>query len=152
MIGQIIADVQALDVAVLGELFEEVLVEILEVLLDVGGVEVGVGLSLWGRVGQHVGALVHVGEAECGADGGLRVEPRAPVTMPASPDLEVEGAVHPILLCPEYRRQVFRHSHCSGCCTDFLQIKKKKKKNQLYLSLFSYPSLDSDRSRVLYFF
>lgn len=53
--------------------------------------------------GDHIGALVHVGEEEGGADAGLRVEAGAAVTMPAGADLEVEGAVHPVLLRPEDR-------------------------------------------------
>ena len=31
----------------------------------------------------------------------LVVNPAAPVAMPASPDLEVEAAVHLVLLCPK---------------------------------------------------
>lgn len=131
MIGQIVADVQALDVAILGELVKEVLVEIIEVLLDVSGVEVGIGLSLWRRVGEHVGALVHVGEAESGADGRLSVEPGAPVAVPAGPDLEVEGAIHPVLLSPEYRSQVFRHPPCSDRFSSDLKRRKTKSKTIL---------------------
>jgi hypothetical protein len=111
VIGEVVTDVEALDVAVLGELVEEVLVEVLEVLLDVGRVEVGVGLSLGG---EHIRPLVHVREAQRGADRRLRVQPRAPVPVPARPDLEVERAVHPVLLRPEYRRQVLRHFFASS--------------------------------------
>ena len=77
-------------------------------VLDLLGVE---GLAL--RVdagGDHVGALVHVGEEKRWADGGLCVEPRAPISVPARSDLEVERTVHSVLLRPEYRRQVLRHS------------------------------------------
>ena len=106
MVGEVVADVEALDVAVLGELVEEVLVEVFKVLLDVGRVEIGVGLSLGG---EHVRPLVHIREAQRGADRRLRVQPRAPVPVPARPDLEVERAVHPVLLRTKYRRQVLRH-------------------------------------------
>ena len=114
MIGEVVADIEALDLAVLAELLEEILVEVLEVVLDLVGVE-GLGLGLvrvWGEErGDHVGALVHVGEEEGGADGGLGVEPGAAVAVPAGPDLEVERAVHPVLLRPEYRCQVLRHNN-----------------------------------------
>ena len=56
-----------------------------------------------------VRALVHVGEEECGADGGAVVDARATVSMPACPDLEVEGAVHPVLLGAEDGSEVLRH-------------------------------------------
>nr|GMD20402.1 hypothetical protein CR513_50792 [Ipomoea batatas] len=59
--------------------------------------------------GYHVGALVHVGEEDGGADAGLGMEPGAAVAVTARADLEVEGAVHPILLRSEYRCQVLRH-------------------------------------------
>jgi hypothetical protein len=61
--------------------------------------------------GDHVGALVHVGEEEGGADARLGVQARAAVAVPARPNLEVERAVHPVLLRPEYRSQVLRHSY-----------------------------------------
>lgn len=76
-------------------------------VLDLAGIQV---LSLGVDAGgEHVGTLVHVGEEDGGADGGLGVEPRAAIAMPASSDLEVEGAVHSVLLGPENRRQVLRH-------------------------------------------
>ena len=107
MVGEVVADVEALDVAVLAKLVEEVLVELLEVVLNLPGVD---GLALGVHAGgYHVGPLVHVGEQQRRANAGLRVEPGAPVTVPARPDLEVERAVHPVLLRPEYRCQVLRH-------------------------------------------
>ena len=110
MIGQVIADVEALEVAVLAELVEEVLVEVFEVVLDVARVEIGLSLGVKSRGwGEHVRALVHVGEEKGRAYAGLRVEPRAPVAVPARSDLEIERAVHPVFLSSEYRRQVLRH-------------------------------------------
>ena len=62
VIGEIIADVEALDVAVLIEFFKQVLVEILEVVLDLARVK-GLGLGLGVNGGsQHVRSLVHVGK------------------------------------------------------------------------------------------
>lgn len=52
--------------------------------------------------GDHVGALVHVGEEQRGAGAGLSVQTRAPVAVPTRADLEVERAVHPVLLRPKY--------------------------------------------------
>jgi hypothetical protein len=72
--------------------------------------------------GDHVGALVHVGEEEGRADAGLGVQARAAIAVPTRPDLEVERAVNPVLLRPEYRSQVFRHCYClslsRGVCFD----------------------------------
>ena len=51
--------------------------------------------------GDHIGALVHIGEQQSWAHAGLRVQPRAPVAVSARPDFEVERAVHPVLLRPE---------------------------------------------------
>lgn len=76
-------------------------------VLDLAGIEVlGLGVDAGG---EHVGALVHVGEEDGGADGGLGVEAGAAIAVPAGADLEVEGAVHPVLLGPEDGRQVLRH-------------------------------------------
>ena len=60
--------------------------------------------------GDHVRSLVHVGEEKSGADGGLSVESRAAVAMPASADLEVERTVHTILFGSENRSQMLRHN------------------------------------------
>lgn len=96
--------------AVLAELVEEVLVEVFEVVLDVARVEIGLSLGVQRRGwGEHVRALVHVGEKERWADCWLGVEPRAPVAVPAGSDLEIERTVHPVFLSSEYRRQVLRH-------------------------------------------
>lgn len=74
----------------------------LEVVLDFGGIE---GLALRIDAGSdHIGALIHIGEEEGGANAGLRVEAGASVAVPARANLEVEGAINPVLLCPEYRR------------------------------------------------
>lgn len=80
----------------------------LEVPLHLAGVD---GLALGVDAGgDHIGPLVHVGEQERGADAGLGVESGAAVAVPASPNFEVERAVHSVLLRPEYRSQVLRHS------------------------------------------
>lgn len=110
VIGEVVADVEALDLAELGELLEDVLVEVLEMLLDLARVE---GLALGVDAGgDHVGPLVHVGQQQRGTDGRAVVQARAAVTVAASADLEIEGAVDAILLCAEDGSQVLRHSKC----------------------------------------
>lgn len=61
--------------------------------------------------GDHIRPLVHVREKQSRANGRLSVESGATVTVPASSDLEVEGAVHPVFLCSEYRCQMLRHAY-----------------------------------------
>lgn len=58
---------------------------------------------------DHIRPLVHTGEKESWADAGTSVNPGAVIAMPASSNLEVEGAVHPILLRPKDGRQVPCH-------------------------------------------
>lgn len=100
VIGQIVTDVQALNLAVLAQFLEQILVKILEVILDLAGVK---GLALRVNAGSdHVGALVHVGEEECGADAGLRVKPRASIAVPARADLKIERTVYSVLFGSEY--------------------------------------------------
>lgn len=79
----------------------------LEVILHFAGVE-GIALSVDTR-GDHIGSLVHVRKQQGGTDAGLGVEPGATIAVPASSDLEIERAIHPVLLCPEYRCQMLRH-------------------------------------------
>ena len=112
VVGEVVADVEGLDLAELGELLEDVLVEVLEVLLDLAGVK---GLPRWVDAGgDHVGAQVHVGEEEGRGDGGAVVQAGAAVPVTARPDLEVEWAVHAVLLGPEDRCQVLCHDDDDG--------------------------------------
>jgi hypothetical protein len=107
VVGEVVADVQAVDVAVPAELLEDVLVEVVEVGLDARGVD---GPPLRVHAGRdHVRALVHVAQQQRRRDGRLGVQSRAPVAVPARADLEVEGAVHAVLLCAEDGRQVLGH-------------------------------------------
>ncbi|MED6192819.1 hypothetical protein PIB30_013710 [Stylosanthes scabra] len=107
VVSEIVADVKALDVAELGELLEDVLVEIFEVLLDLARVE-----RLAVRVdagGNHIGALVHIGQKERRGDRRAVMETGAAVAVAARPDLEVERAVNAVLLCAENGCKVLRH-------------------------------------------
>ena len=81
----------------------------LKMLLDLVRIHGCVG-ELDTEGGGVVRALVHVGEEEGGADGGAVVDAGATLSMPACPDLEVEGAVNAVLLRAEYGSQVLRHS------------------------------------------
>lgn len=99
VVGEVVADVEALHLAELVELLEYVLVEILEVGLDLARVQ---GLPLGVDTGgDHVGSLVHVGEEEGWGDCGTVVETRATVSVTARADLEVERAVHSVLFGSE---------------------------------------------------
>lgn len=107
VVGEVVADVEALDFAEFAELLEDVLVEILEMLLDLGGVD---RLALGVDAGSdHVGALVHVGQEQRRRDGGAVVEAGAPVAVAACADFEVEGAVDAVFLGAENGGQVLRH-------------------------------------------
>lgn len=67
-------------------------------------------LDSWSGI---VRPLVHVREEEGGADSGTIVEARAAISMAASPDLEVEGAVHSVFLGTKDGSQVLRHRYGS---------------------------------------
>lgn len=101
VVGEVVADIEAFDFAVLRELFEEVFIELLEVVLNlarVDGLSVGVDARCY-----HVGPLVHVREKNGWAYAGLRVQTRASISVSTRADLEIERTVHPVLLRPEYR-------------------------------------------------
>jgi len=68
-------------------------------VLDFARIE-GLALGINTR-SDGIRTLVHVGEQESGTDAGFGVKPGASVTVTASPDLEVEGAIHSILFCAE---------------------------------------------------
>lgn len=100
VVGEVVADVEGFNVSEFGEFKEDVLVEVLEVLLDLGWVY---GLALWVHSwGYHVWSLVHVGEEQRWGYAWPVVQTRAPVAVSARADLEVEWTVHPVLLRPEY--------------------------------------------------
>jgi hypothetical protein len=109
VVREVVADVEALDLAVLAQLHEDVLVEVLEVLLDPLRVD-GVALRVHAR-GDHVRPLVHVAEQQRRGDGRLVVQAGAPVAVAACADLEVEGAVHAVLLRAKDGRKMLSH----GC-------------------------------------
>ena len=59
VVGEIIADIKALDLTELAKFLVNVFVEIFKVFLNLSGIY-GLALSINAR-GDHVGALVHVG-------------------------------------------------------------------------------------------
>lgn len=62
VVSKVVTDVEALDLTELAELLEDVLVEVLEVLLDLVGVDrLALGVH---SGGDHVRALVHVRQQE----------------------------------------------------------------------------------------
>lgn len=107
VVREVVANVEALDLAELAELLEDVLVEVLEVLLDLARVDrLALGVH---SGGDHVRPLVHVGEKQRRRDRRSVMEAGAPVAVAARADLEVEGAVDAVLLGAEDRSQVLRH-------------------------------------------
>lgn len=100
VVGEVVTDIEAFDVTILGEFIEEVFIEFFEVVLNLARVD---GVPLWVHAGgDHVGSLVHVGEQDGWADAGFRVEPRASIAVSACSDFEVEWAIHSVFLCSEY--------------------------------------------------
>lgn len=76
--------------------------------LELAGLNrLALGINTWG---DHVRTLVHIGEEEGRGYSWAVVEAGASVPMAASANLEVEGAVDPVLLRTEDRSQVL--SHC----------------------------------------
>lgn len=81
--------------------------------LDLAGVDrLAIGVD---ARGNHVRAVVHVGEEKRGGDGGAIVETRTAVAVSAGADLEIEGAVNAVLLGTEDGGQVLRHGFV--CCS-----------------------------------
>ena len=103
MVGDVVADVQRLELSVLGQLLEDVLVKVLEVLLGPALLVVGEGFG-WRRgqarlcrdgrgLRRGLGAAPEVVEEDGGRDRGLVVGAGAAVSVPAGANLEVEGAL-----------------------------------------------------------
>lgn len=114
MIGQVIADVQIFDLAILAKFFIDVFVKIFEMMLRFAWVDRGmVGVRRGRGIGSrrdHVGSLVHVREEERRANCGAIVEAGATVSVSADADFEVERAVYSVFLCAKNGGQVFRHN------------------------------------------
>lgn len=76
-------------------------------LLNFAGVDV---LALWIQPGGgQIGALVHVGEEDGGANSGSGVQAGTTIAMAASADLEVERAIDTVLLGSEDGSQMLSH-------------------------------------------
>lgn len=113
VIGEVIADIEVLDLTELAELLKNILVEILKVFLDLKGIE-RLALGFDAR-GDHVWTVVHVGEEESGRNGRSGVEARATVTVTASTNFEVERTIDSVLLRAEDGSQVLRHDQWKVC-------------------------------------
>ena len=92
-----------LDLAELAHLAPEVLIKGIEVVLQLAGIHLVLRVVRW--------VLVEVREQDRLAIGGLNVLARAPVAVPACPDLVVEGAVHLIGFSAKDAGEVVRHSY-----------------------------------------
>jgi len=96
VVAQVLAHVALFNLAMLGELLVDLLVEFVKVFLDLFTVK-----AVWiTSRSRHCGSGVHphVFDNQGLGEWGLVVLARAPVTVPAGADLEVEGAVHAIFL------------------------------------------------------
>merc|ERR1719409_2555952 len=96
VVAEVLADVELLDLAVAGELVVDLLVELVELLLDLLRVELRRVAA--GRRDLRRRVLVHVLHDHRLREGRLVVLARAPVAVAARADLEVERAVHLVLL------------------------------------------------------
>jgi hypothetical protein len=89
------------DLTELAHLAPEVLVEGIKVILQLTGIHLVLRVVRW--------VLVEVREQDSLAVGRLDVLARAPVAVPARPDLVVERAVHLVGLSAEDAGEVVRH-------------------------------------------
>lgn len=122
VIGKVVAEVEALELAEHAELLEDVLVEILEMFLDLAGVKEL--LPFWVDCGGgHLEPLVHIAKEESWGDGGAVMETRATIAVTTSSDLEVERTVHAVFLCSVNRSQVLRHFQSKLDCYRFLGLR-----------------------------
>lgn len=107
VIGQVITNIETLDLAELAELFKDILVEVLKVFLNLPGINrLALSVYTWSN---HVGTLIHVGEEKRWGDRGAIVEARASISVTTSTDLEIERTVHAVLFGAEDGSQVLRH-------------------------------------------
>lgn len=97
----VVAHDHLLDFAVLGHLAEEVFVEGIEVVLELGGVHFVFRVE--------GGVLVQVGKEDCLAVAGLDVFAGAAVAVAAGADFVVEGAIDFVLLCSEDGGEITSH-------------------------------------------
>jgi len=108
VVANVVRDHHFVDLTELSHLHKDLLVETLEVLDGVHQV------LLWDVAAvsegdRRVWVLVHMFEAEGLRQGRLVVDARARVTVPARPNLEVEGTVHLVLFRPENALQPLGH-------------------------------------------
>ncbi len=110
VLGEVLADVDALDLAVLLHLGADVVVEVVEVVAAVLVGDVGRGEALLARVLLDLlGRVVEVLQHDRLAEHGLVVDARAAVAVAARAYLVVERAVHLVLLRAVDVHEVLRH-------------------------------------------
>lgn len=99
VIGEIVADVKALDLPKPVKFFKDVFVKFFKVFLDLSRID-RLALSIHTRC-DHIGALVHVGEEDSRRYRGFVVQTRTSIAVTARAYLEIEWTVHPVLLRAE---------------------------------------------------
>lgn len=93
VITKVIKDNEVLDLAILGHLFKDILVKVFERVLDFALLVAGQLAATRHNVCHRVD--VHVRQIDALAEEGLVVDSRTTITVSASADFVVEGAVHP---------------------------------------------------------
>lgn len=99
VIRHIVTNIKTLQLSIFAELFEDVLIKILKMLLNFARVDV---LRRQVDTGSRViRTLIHVGEEKGRANRRAIVQTRAPISMTTSPDLEIERTIHSVFFCTE---------------------------------------------------
>lgn len=100
----VIADDQLLKFTVLAHLTPHILVESVEVVLQLAGVHLILGVVGW--------VLVHVRHQDSLRVGRLDMFTGAAISVPTCADLVVERAIDLVLLCTENGSEIVGHSEC----------------------------------------
>ena len=100
VVSKVITDIEGLNLTKLAQLLIDILIEILKVLLHLFRINrLALSIDSWC---DHIRALIHVSKHNCRRHSWPVVQTGATIPMTASPNLEVKGAVNPILLSPKY--------------------------------------------------
>lgn len=110
MISEVVANIEILNFSILAELFEDILIEILEVLLQLARIRLlDISMLIYAAVKASVRRLIHIRQQQSLTSGRPVVKPRAAVAMATNANLKVKRTIDTILLCPENGRQMLRH-------------------------------------------
>uniref|UniRef100_A0A2M4B2T8 Putative secreted protein n=1 Tax=Anopheles triannulatus TaxID=58253 RepID=A0A2M4B2T8_9DIPT len=114
MVAEVVAHVHLLDLAVFVlALDEHVLEEVVVVFLHLLVRHVRHEMTAVGRLGRVLRVHVQVLQQASLREGGLVVDARTPIPMPAGSDFEVERTVYLVLFGTENRGQILCHRFSS---------------------------------------